>query len=504
MCDLPEQVGAPSSVPGATTAVTVTGALELVVSGLGWLASADLTTVPVAVRADCLRTLEQVRSIYTAAHASVLSAFDQDNGYAADGQGTARTWLRWQTQTTSAAASAAVAWMRRLRDHRGIADAMKAGRITESWGKQICEWTDRLPESARPAADDILLTAAASGAELADLARLVEQLRQRLATPDKDDDGFDDRRLRLATTLGGAGRLDGDLTPQCAQAFQAVLEALGKKAGPEDNRTLGQRHHDALAEACRRLIAAGGLPDRAGQPTQIQLHITLEDLLARLEPGQGRPVVPLRSSGPAAGPTFPGWPSAGPGDECDASIVPIVTGCLDHELLARLTDLLTSGGRPGDLSADGTALIALKHDSIRDLIVANAAALFTGPRGLASWLRTRTLPGAAGSVSLPLDTGTSTETIPPHLRRAVINRDRHCAAPGCDVPPSGCQVHHLHPRSLGGLTKLSNLILLCTFHHLIAVHRWGWTLALNADGTTTMTSPDGSRSYRSHSPPVAA
>src|SRR5580698_4026629 len=159
MCDLPEQVGA----PGATTAVTVTGALELVVSGLGWLASADLATVPVAVRADCLRTLEQVRSIYTAAHASVLSAFDQDNGYAADGQGTARTWLRWQTQTTSAAASAAVAWMRRLRDHRGIADAMKAGRITESWGKQICEWTDRLPESARPAADDILLTAAASG-----------------------------------------------------------------------------------------------------------------------------------------------------------------------------------------------------------------------------------------------------------------------------------------------------------------------------------------------------
>jgi hypothetical protein len=35
------------------------------------------------------------------------------------------------------------------------------------------------------------------------------------------------------------------------------------------------------------------------------------------------------------------------------------------------------------------------------------------------------------------------------------------------------------------------------------VHRWSWTIALNADGTTTMRSPDGSRAYRSHSPPPA-
>ncbi|MGH3276312.1 MAG: hypothetical protein ACRDNZ_18545 [Streptosporangiaceae bacterium] len=59
-----------------------------------------------------------------------------------------------------------------------------------------------------------------------------------------------------------------------------------------------QRHHDALEEACRRLIAAGGLPDRAGQPTQIQLHLTLEELL-RLQPRlPSRPRRPRRT-GPA-------------------------------------------------------------------------------------------------------------------------------------------------------------------------------------------------------------
>ena len=57
-----------------------------------------------------------------------------------------------------------------------------------------------------------------------------------------------------------------------------MLDAFSKKAGPEDTRTKGQRHHDGLEEACRQLIASGCVPDRAGQPTQIQLHMTLDQL----------------------------------------------------------------------------------------------------------------------------------------------------------------------------------------------------------------------------------
>jgi hypothetical protein len=184
--------------------------------------------------------------------------------------------------------------------------------------------------------------------------------------------------------------------------------------------------------------------------------------------------------------------------------VPIVTGCVDHELLAKLVAELNAPGRLSDRTTDGMARLSLNPDSIRDLIIANAGALFSGPRGLASWLRRRELTGPAASVSLTLDTGMSTETIPAHLRRAVIARDRHCAAPGCDHPPGRCQVHHVVPRRQGGITKLANLLLLCSFHHLIAVHTWGWTIALNADGTTTMTSPDGTRVFHSHSPPAVA
>ena len=42
---------------------------------------------------------------------------------------------------------------------------------------------------------------------------------------------FEDRALRLATTLGGAGVLHGDLTAECAAAVQAVLDALSAPGG---------------------------------------------------------------------------------------------------------------------------------------------------------------------------------------------------------------------------------------------------------------------------------
>ncbi|HEV2243690.1 MAG TPA: HNH endonuclease signature motif containing protein, partial [Streptosporangiaceae bacterium] len=146
----------------------------------------------------------------------------------------------------------------------------------------------------------------------------------------------------------------------------------------------------------------------------------------------------------------------------------------------------------------------LAEDAVRQILIARAADLLSGPGGLAAWLRTGLLDGPAASVSLPLDVGAATETIPAHLRRAVIVRDRCCRFPGCDQPPAGCQPHHIIPRSQGGPTSLTNLLLLCSFHHLIAVHRWGWDIVLLPDGTVTATSPDRSRTLRSHGPPSRA
>jgi hypothetical protein len=386
--------------------------------------------------------------------------------------------------------------------HPALAAALAAGQLSVSWARTLCGWTDQLPGHARPGADQILLDAALAGAELADLARLAEEIRARTAAPDTDgrDDGFADRRVQLDLTYQGAGRLTGDLTPGCAAALSAVLAALGNRAGPEDLRTTWQRDHDALEEACRRLIASAGLPDRAGQATQIQLHMTLDQL--RGLPG---------AAGAEAAWSRGWWPAAGPGTDCDASIVPVVTGHPDPAVLDQLAAVLLRPSHvradppapPGCGPADPAATRAERAgQAIQRLLLGHAARILSGPGGLAAWLRTGLLAGPAASVSLPLDVGAATDTIPAHLRRAVTARDRHCRFPGCAQPPSACQVHHLIPRSEGGPTTLANMTLACTFHHLIAIHRWGWSLVLHADGTTA-TSPGGDRTLHSHSPPAA-
>ena len=138
-----------------------------------------------------------------------------------------------------------------------------------------------------------------------------------------------------------------------------------------------------------------------------------------------------------------------------------------------------------------------------------AADVLSGPDGLASWLRRSQLGGDPGGgpslplgVALPLDTGEAGPSIPAHLRRAVTIRHIHCAFPGCRVPAAACHIHHLVPRASGGATTVGNLVPLCGFHHLTAVHRWGWALTLHADGSVTAASPDRARTLHDHGPPA--
>jgi hypothetical protein len=63
-------------------------------------------------------------------------------------------------------------------------------------------------------------------------------------------------------------------------------------------------------------------------------------------------------------------------------------------------------------------------------------------------------------------------------------------------------VHHVKHKARGGKTSAKDCVLLCTFHHQVAIHRWGWTLVLNPDGTTTAWNKDKTKVLRSHSPPV--
>ena len=257
-------------------------AIEAARAALGYLAAADAVALAAESQAGCLRGLERTEAVLTAARASVLSAFTAGKGYAADADYSARVWLMHQTGITRGAAASHTAWAKRAGTHPKVVAALAAGELSESYGRTICQWTDKLPEKYRDGSDELLVAAAAGGLGLADLSALFAEMYERAKSELPDEDparAFADRGVRLETTFQGAGVMTGDLTPECAAVVAKVLDALSAPAGKDDDRTQEQRYHDALAEAMRRLVAAKLLPERAGQPVKVWAHISLADLM---------------------------------------------------------------------------------------------------------------------------------------------------------------------------------------------------------------------------------
>ena len=72
--------------------------------------------------------------------------------------------------------------------------------------------------------------------------------------------------------------------------------------------------------------------------------------------------------------------------------------------------------------------------------------------------------------------GRKTRTVPPHIRRALEERDRGCRYPGCGSRFT--EAHHVKHWADGGETSLANTVLLCRRHHRV-VHEGRTRMALD-------------------------
>jgi len=291
----------------------------------------------------------------------------------------------------------------------------------------------------------------------------------------------------------------------------------------------------------RRLVAGGLLPERAGQPVKVWAHVSLAELRA-MDDGsllETEWITEMRirwaahraeaegGSGSEDGAWLDG--DAARAMACDAIITPIVTGDVNLSVLDDLVRLCLAlaghgahcvpqpdpapAGRPdaGPASFHGEPgpagleqLTAMSREAIQQAIIGKVADLMSGPGGLASFLRSRQLGARLAGPSLPLDIGYS-RTIPAGIRNAVILRDQRCRwAGGCNQPAAACEVHHVKHKANGGKTSTKECVLLCSFHHQVVIHRWGWTLVLNPDGTTTAWNPDRTKVLHGHGPPARA
>ena len=360
-----------------------------------------------------LRSLGEIEAKFTAAHASVLARFDAADAHDSDGYGTSAAWLMAMTDMTRGDARTKVRRMRLLRGQPAMAGALVSADISKSQALAIAEWTRKLPAELRAETITILVQAAQAGASLDDLRMIagVALERWRASRPDGDEDGFDDRYVQAATTFGGAGVLRGNLTPECAAAVQAVLEALGKKAGAEDPRTEGQRFHDALQAGCELLIGAKMVPDRAGADTHVAVHIPFPELRQRPGAPEAEEVW-LRG---AAG--EPGYLTGKDAEAaaCDAVAEPVVTGHADMRVVDKIIGLA--------LAAAGLTLDGADPD----------------PGGGEAGDGDETGPDHAATTAAALATRRGAPTGMPAEHPPPAPRPGRGAGPGSGSPPTRCR-----------------------------------------------------------------
>ena len=227
------------------------------------------------------------------------------------------------------------------------------------------------------------------------------------------------RKNRVETSEGNATASLADqglfdLVGADAPETDCEGEGFFTAAPPERWEDRQRREVDALIAALQAALTLkdrGVLPDAGGARPQVLVTIDFETLAGRL----------------AAHPDLPPPPD--------------------------IPDRLAGQHSPGE---------------VRGPVISHGA--FTGPidpRILRMWACDADLiPVVLGGEGEVLDIGRAQRPFPPAIRKAIIARDRGCAAPGCDFPPSWCEVHHIRFwKEHSGPTSVDNGVLLCSHHH---------------------------------------
>jgi hypothetical protein len=258
-----------------------------------------------------------------------------------------RSWLIEEQLLDPAEASRRMRLVRGLPDAPATFAAWKADRITGAHAllilKVLPHITDPEPRSLVEAA----LVEESSWRPPYVVARMVEEILTTLGVEigrDAHDRRFAERGVGVDATFGGAGSLNGTLTPAVREKLEAALDAAAEPAGQEDTRSRRQRLHDALGEVCDFYLAhAQNLSPVCGERPRVIVTIPLELLESRASEDWATLPSGMRIA-----------PDTARRLACDAGLVPAVLGTTSEVLdIGRTTRTFPLGIRRAAWVRDG-------------------------------------------------------------------------------------------------------------------------------------------------------
>ena len=421
--------------------------------------------------AEQLLALQRLRDMLEAEQLRRITAFDAMNGAQTTRSRTTKGFLQTHAQLTGASAARLTARAAQLDTVPAVRAAQAAGTLGTDQAAVIARHLAPVADpDDRARAEEFLLTHAPA-LHLSQLSRAAQELRARLTEqrhPEDSDTAPQPEAFQSWVRLSPTGTTDqpfwvlsGELNALAGEKLRIALEAAAGTPSAEDPRSHPERTGDALEVVTDLALATDRLPTTGTR----RPHLTL---VADLDTLRGLPL-----------------PGDCPGHHAQQSLptqqsLPGTAG--DTGNLVRLPAQRT-GSRPQAAPDDLAALLAAPHGAFteRGLRLDGAHA-----RAVACDCTLRVL--LTDAQGRPLSVGRATRTVPPHIRDAVIARDRHCVWPGCDRPPSWCEGHHAVHWADGGPTSVDNIALLCRAHHQ-ELHATGWELTRQPDGRHTAQPP---------------
>jgi Domain of unknown function (DUF222) len=274
----------------------VLSALRAVGDGLDELADANLWSLSDAEALEVLAESQRLLSRMTGVALRATRDVDTRGAAVTAGATSLTAWLVNVARLHPGEAARQVRLAAALdRDLPDTADALAAGAISVAAATVIADTDEELRTCATAverAEAQTVLVEHARVLNVRQLQAAALHVRHQLdpergSRLEREERGQVARReFRLLLNPDGSSRPDGYLDKEATALLRTALEPLAAPRpadkGRRDPRTSAQRTGDALVELVELALRCGELPAQAGQPVQLVVTMSLEDLESRL------------------------------------------------------------------------------------------------------------------------------------------------------------------------------------------------------------------------------
>ncbi|MFL6178490.1 MAG: DUF222 domain-containing protein [Actinomycetes bacterium] len=417
-------------------------------------------------RRNLVRTWKALVSIAPGTTAPALSALAAVRDLARDEtrerlrEATSEERAEWliALQRLSDAAAAATLLAIDVFDAKGDAEILRGAQTTQSWIRAECRTSAteadqrvRLARASRTSSLSDAVVKLVDGSLTAEHLRVIDRSTRRLAGAERDD------AIQLLTTLAECESVS--LVRSAGRHLAQVIDPDGTLAALQHQF---DRRYLTLAPMMDGMTSLDGLLDAESAAV---VDAALRPFLTPEGPTDVRTNAQRRADG-----LVQVLATA-----CDAQLIPQAGSERPHLHVV--------------VGGDGPAHLAPRREALHLTSVA---------RIVCDAHITPLLLDAQGTV---VDLGRTRRLFSTQQRKLLAARDGGCRWPGCHRPPAHTDAHHVKPWHDGGVTDVSNAVLLCRHHHRL-VHEGGWRITVDdqnrgTHGAVGVTGPHG-RTFTSH------